>query len=112
MNAKLFKIRLLKCEIKSVLDRDPHRKPDSETCECKALSEHDSCVRILEMHAEAMHPLVNQRGLRSSNKILPHSAQILFVIGTAFAMLVNAHSSNREPNQEADRDQKWLSERD
>ena len=25
------------------------------TCECRALSECDSCVRILEMHAEAMH---------------------------------------------------------
>ena len=34
-----------------VLDRDPPRKPDSRTCERKALSEHDSC------------------GLRSRNKI-------------------------------------------
>ena len=32
------------------------------------------------------------------------------MIGTAFAMHVNAHSSNHEPNQEADRDPKWLSE--
>ena len=51
MNAKLFEIRLLKCEKK---DRDPRRKPDSRTCECKALSERDSCVCILEMCAEAM----------------------------------------------------------
>ena len=50
--------------------------------------------------------------MSSRNKILPRSVQILFVIGTAFAMLVDAHSSNHEPNQEADRDQKWLSERD
>ena len=27
-------------------------------------------------------------------------------------MLVNTHSSNQEPNQEADRDPIWLSERD
>ena len=38
--------------------------------------------------------------------------QILFVIGKAVAMLVNAQSSNHEPNQEADRDPKRLSERD
>ena len=57
---------------------------------------------------------VNQRGLRSRNKILPRSAQILFVIGTAFTTLVNTHtcSSNHEPNHEADRDPKRLSERD
>ena len=73
------------------------------TCERKPLSERDSCVRILEMRAEA-HAWVNQRGLRSSNKILPRSAQILFVIGMAFVMRVNARSSNHEPNQEADRD--------
>ena len=45
-------------------------------CECKALSERDSCMCILEMRAEA-----HQRSLRSSNKILPRSAQILIVIG-------------------------------
>ena len=44
--------------------------------------------------------------------MLPRTAQILFVIGTAVAMLVNAHSSNHEPNQEADRDPKRLSERE
>ena len=60
MNAKLFQIRLLKqaflkCKKRGVLDRDPPRKPDSRTCERKALSERDSCVCILEMRAEAMH---------------------------------------------------------
>ena len=59
VNAKLFQITLLKCvlkrEKKGVLDRDSHRKPDSRSCERKALSERDSCVCILEMHAEAMH---------------------------------------------------------
>ena len=54
----------------------------------------------------------NQRGLRSRSKTLPRIAQILFVIGTAFAMLVNARSSNHDPNHEADRDPKRLSERD
>ena len=59
VKAKLFQIRLLKRvlkrEKKGVLDRDSHRKPDSRTCERKALSERDSCVCILEMRAEAMH---------------------------------------------------------
>ena len=50
-----FQIRLLKREKRVILDCDPRRKPDSRTCECKALSERDSCVRILEMRAEAMH---------------------------------------------------------
>ena len=44
--------------------------------------------------------------------MLPRSAQILFMIGTAFEMHVNARSSNHEPNQEADRNPKRLSERD
>ena len=52
MNAKLFQIRLLKRvlkrEKKGVLDRDRPRKPDSRTCERKALSERDSCVCILK----------------------------------------------------------------
>ena len=54
VNAKLFQIRLLKREKKGVLDCDLRRKPDSRTCERKALLERDSCVCILEMHAEAM----------------------------------------------------------
>ena len=44
---------------KGVLDRDPRRKPDSRTCERKAPSERNSCVCILEMHAEAMHGSIN-----------------------------------------------------
>ena len=40
---------------RDVLDRDLPRKPDSRTCERKALSERDSCVCILDMRAEAMH---------------------------------------------------------
>ena len=55
VNANLFQIRLLKREKKAFLDCDPHRRPDSRTCERKALSERDSCVCILEMRAEAMH---------------------------------------------------------
>ena len=68
MNAKLFQIRLLKVETrfetrkkKGVLDRDPPRKPDYRTCECKALSERDLCVCILEMRAEAtLKPCMGQ----------------------------------------------------
>ena len=64
VNAKLFQIRrlkrVLKREKKGVLDRDPPRKPDSRTCECKALSERDSCVCILKMRAEAMHKRMGQ----------------------------------------------------
>ena len=64
MNAKLFKIRLLKRvlkrEKKGVLDRDPPRKPDSRPCEHKALSERDSCVCILKMRAEAIHKRMGQ----------------------------------------------------
>ena len=113
VNAKLFQIRLLKREKKGVLDRDPPRKPDSRTCERKALSERDSCVCILEIiRAEAMHKAwVNQRA-RTRSKILPPSAQILIVIGKAFAMHVNARSSNHDPNHVLDRDPKHLSERD
>ena len=78
------------------------------TYERKALSKCDSCMRILEMLAEAMHGSIQ----RNRITILPRSAQILFVIGTAVAMLVNARSSNHRPNQEVDRDPKRLSERD
>ena len=113
MNAKLFQIRLLKrvlkCGKKGVLDRDQRRKPDSRTCERKALSEHDSCMCILEMRAEAMHGSISADcAVLSRNKIFPRSAQILIVIGKAFAMHVNAHSSNHDPNHVL----KHLSERD
>ena len=52
-----------------------------------------SCVFILEMRAEAMHGSISMH-MCSRNNILSRSAQILFVIGTAFAMHVNARSSN------------------
>ena len=45
---------------RGVLDRDPPRKPDSRTCERKALSERDSCVCILKMRAETMHKRMGQ----------------------------------------------------
>ena len=66
------------------------------------------------MHAKAMHKRMGQsaRGLRSRNKMLPRSVQILIVIGKAFAMHVNARSSNHDPNHVLDRDPKRLSERD
>ena len=64
VNAKLFQIRLLKrvlkCEKKGVFDRDPPSKPDSRTCERKALSERDLCVCILKLRAEAMHKRMGQ----------------------------------------------------
>ena len=87
------------------MDRDLPRRPDSRTCERKALSERDLCMCILDMRAEAMHGSIR-------NKILPRSAQILIVIGKAFAMHVNARSSNHDPNHVLDRDPKRLSERD
>ena len=52
------------------------------------------------------------RGVRSRSKILPRSAQILIVIWKAFAMHVNARSSNHDPNHVLDRDPKRLSQRD
>ena len=58
------------------------------------------------------HAWINQRGLRSRSKLLPHSAQILIVIGKAFTMHVNASSSIHDPNHVLDRDLKRLSERD
>ena len=59
-----------------------------------------------------MHGSISKRGLRSRSKILPRSAQIPIVIGKAFAMHVNARSSNHDPNHVLDRDSKRLSERD
>ena len=111
MNAKLFQIRLLKHILKrekktGVLDRDPHRKPDSNTCERKALLERDSCVCLLEIGAEAMHGSIRR------SKILLCSVQSLIVIGKEFAMHVNARSSSHDPNRVSDRDPKHLSERD
>ena len=70
--------------------RDPRRKPDSEDMWTQS-SFGMWFVRVHFGNARWSHAWVNQHGLRSRNKILPHSAQILFVIGMAFAMLVNAH---------------------
>ena len=61
-------------------------------------------MRVHFGNARWSHAWVNQRGLRSGNKILPRSVQILIVIGKAFAMPVNARSWNHDPNHEADRD--------
>ena len=98
---------------KGVLDRDPPRKPDSEDLWTQSSFGRDLCVRIFEIRAEAMHCMHGSWvNLCSRKKILPRSAQILFVIGKEFAMQVNERSSNHEPNQETDRDPKWLSERD
>ena len=55
---------------------------------------------------------ISASGLRSRSKLLPRSTQILIVIGKAFAMHVNARSSNHDPNHVLDRDPKRLSERD
>ena len=62
----------------------------------------------------ALKPRMGQstRTAQYRNKMLPRSAQILIVIAKAFAMHVNAHSSNHDPNHVFDRDPKCLSERD
>ena len=98
-----------------VLDRDLPTKPDSRTCECKALSERDLCVCILKMHTKAMHLAhgsISARRLRSRGKILLRSAEILIMIGKAFVIHVNAHSSNPNPIHVLDYDSKCLSECD
>ena len=84
---------------KGILDRDLPNKPDSEDMWTQ------SSFGTWFLRAHFGNAWVN---LRSRNKIFPRSVQILFVIGTAVAMLVNAQSSN----QEADRDLKQLSEHD
>ena len=119
VNAKLFQVRLLKRVLKRVLKRekrgvldcDSRRKPDSEDMWTQS-SFGTWFVRAHFGNARWSHAWVNQCGLHSRNQIIPLSAQILFVIGTAFAMLVNARSLNHYPNHEADRDPKRLSERD
>ena len=66
-------------------------------------------VHLKNVLKPCMSAWVNQR----RSKILPPSAQILIVIGKAFAMHVNAGSSNHDPNHVlGDRDPKRLSERD
>ena len=96
---------------RDVLDRDSRRKPYSEDMWTQSSFGTWYVRAHFFGNAHWSHAWVNQRGLCSRNKILPCSAQILFMIGTAFAVLVNARSSNHEPNQEADRDPKRLSER-
>ena len=76
---KLFQIRLKR----GILDRDSCRKPDSEDMWMQS-SFGTWLVRAHFGNAHWSLAWVNQRGLRSRNKILPRSAQILFVIGTAF----------------------------
>ena len=98
-------------EKKGVLDRDPRQKPDSRTLWTQSSFETWS-VRVHFGNARWSHAWVNHRGLRSRSKILPRSAQIPIVIGKVFVMHVNARSSNHDPNHEADRDPKRLSERD
>ena len=85
-NAKFFQIKLLKREKRAFWIVIRVESLILRTCECKALSESDSCVCILEIYARWNHAWVYQRGLCSRNKILPRSAQILFVIGMAFAL--------------------------
>ena len=86
VNAKLFQIRLLKHEKRGVLDRDPLGKPDSEDLWTQS-SFGTWFVRVhLEMRAEATHGSISAVGTK-----LTRSAQILFMIGTVVAMLVNAH---------------------
>ena len=102
---------LLKRNKIGVSDHDPRRKPDSGEMWTQS-SFGTWFVRVHFGNVRWSHAWVNQRRLHSRNKILPRSAQILFVIRTAFAMHVNARSSNHQPNQEADRDPKRLSERD
>ena len=69
-------------------------------------------VRVHFGNARWSHAWANQRRLRRRRtKILPRSAQILIVIRKAFAMHVNARSSNHDPNHVLDRNLKHLSER-
>ena len=76
------------------------------TCERKALSDRDSCVctgkyarnPLAIVHSLQLACMAQRVNQRSRNKILPRSAQILFVTGMAVAMLVNARSSNHKPN--------------
>ena len=110
VNAKLFQIRPLKREKKEgILDRDSRRKPDSRTCERKALSERDLCVCILEMRAEAMHGSISADCAVGTKYYLAMRRSWSWL---GRRLHVNAHSSNHDPNHVLDRDLKRLSERD
>ena len=114
VNAKLFQIRLLK----HVLKREKKEafwiviRVESlilRPCERKALSERDSCVRILEMRTEAMHGSISADCAVGTKYYLAVRRSCLWLGRRAFAMLVNARSLNHNPNHEADRDPKLLS---
>ena len=64
----------------------------------KAVSERDSCMGILEMRAEAMHWSICAVGTKYYLAVRRSCSWS----GWRFAMLVNGHSSNHEPNQEVD----------
>ena len=78
------------------------------TCERKALSECDSCMHILEMCAEVMHGSICAVGTKHYLAVRRSCSWL----GRRLQSLVNACSSNHEPNQEGDRDPKRLSECD
>ena len=92
------------------MDRDPPRKPDSRTCEPKALWERDLCMCILKMCTEAMHKRMGQSA-REQN-ITSQCADPDCDWEGIFAMHVNARSSNHDPNHVLDRNPKSLLERD
>ena len=79
------------------------------TCGSKALSERDSCVCVLEMRAEAIHGSISAAGTKYYLTV--HRSSVRDRDGSC-KLVINAHSSNNEPNQEADRDLRRLSDRD
>ena len=110
-----FKSGFWNAKKKGVLDRDPPRKPDSRTCECKALSKRDSCVCILKMHTEAMHKRMGQ----SARVDCAVAAKYYFAVRRSWSWswrrlqcMWKHGSSNHDPNHVLDRDPKRLSERD
>ena len=97
LNAKLFQIGLLKCKNRAFwivirLESLILKTWNAKLCRMWFVHVHFG-------NARWNHAWVSQH---SRYKILPRCAQTLFVIGTAVAMLVNAHSSNHKLNQEAD----------
>ena len=87
-------------EKKGDLDRDPRRKPDSRICERKALSQRDSCVCILEMHAEAMHGSISA-DCAVGKKYYPAVRRSRSWLGQRLqCMWTHVTSSNHDPNHE------------
>ena len=68
-------------------------------------------MRAEAMHAKAMHGSISA-DCAVETKYYLAVRRILIVIGNAFAMHVNARSSNHDPNHVLDRDPKRLSEID